>query len=122
MDIDEKDYFWKENANNFFPVVAENIDKELGKYKQEMSNISLFKEQENQEFSGTGGIKSALTAVPELTEKKRVIDIHMNLAMFLLKTIKERSIDLYYELEQSPSKMVFYLIMIVEQKFSKQFL
>lgn len=102
LDVDEKDWFWKENSMELFPAVAENIDKELNKYKSDMASISLM----NQAESDSMGIKSALNAVPELTDKKRIIDTHMNMAMYLLDAIKERALDLFFEAEQNPSKMV----------------
>jgi Sec1 family len=43
---------------------------------------------------------AAVSSLPELTERKRVIDKHTNLATALLKAIKERGLDLYYNLEE----------------------
>lgn len=102
LDIDEKDTFWQQNASHYFPIVAENIDKELVKYKQEMANISILKESESS-FQAHD-IKSALNAVPELTERKRLIDTHMNMAMYLLNEIKSRGLDSFFEVESSALK------------------
>lgn len=39
-DLDSKDFFWSKNAQNPFPQVAEEIDIELNKYKQDASEIT----------------------------------------------------------------------------------
>ncbi len=39
-DLDSKDFFWAKNAANPFPQVAEDIDTELNKYKQDAAEIT----------------------------------------------------------------------------------
>jgi hypothetical protein len=39
-DLDSKDFFWGRNAANPFPQVAEEIDAELNKYKQDAAEIT----------------------------------------------------------------------------------
>ncbi len=39
-DLDAKDFFWARNAANPFPQVAEEIDQELNKYKQDAAEIT----------------------------------------------------------------------------------
>jgi hypothetical protein len=39
-DLDSKDFFWAKNAPNPFPQVAEEIDTELNKYKQDAAEIT----------------------------------------------------------------------------------
>ena len=39
-DLDSKDFFWAHNAANPFPQVAEEIDAELNKYKQDAAEIT----------------------------------------------------------------------------------
>src|SRR5258708_20167413 len=39
-DLDAKDFFWAKNAANPFPQVAEDIDAELNKYKQDAAEIT----------------------------------------------------------------------------------
>ena len=51
-------------------------------------------------YNSTKGLKSALTALPELTEKKKNIDKHTNIATALLQVIKERKLDHFYNLEE----------------------
>jgi len=39
-DLDSKDFFWANNAAHPFPQVAEEIDLELNKYKQDTADIT----------------------------------------------------------------------------------
>lgn len=39
-DLDAKDFFWARNAAHPFPQVAEEIDAELNKYKQDAAEIT----------------------------------------------------------------------------------
>ena len=39
-DLDSKDFFWAKNASEPFPHVAEDIDTELNKYKQDAAEIT----------------------------------------------------------------------------------
>ena len=49
-------------------------------------------------------LKATLTAMPKLTEKKRVIDMHMNVATSLLNEIKSRELDNFFAAEDNISK------------------
>lgn len=50
--------------------------------------------------SNTRGLMAAVSSLPELTERKRVIDKHTNLATALLQQIKDRGLDQYYNMEE----------------------
>jgi len=39
-DLDAKDFFWAKNAANPFPQVAEDIDAELVRYKQDAAEVT----------------------------------------------------------------------------------
>lgn len=39
-DLDSKDFFWAKNAASPFPQVAEDIDTELNRYKQDAAEIT----------------------------------------------------------------------------------
>merc|ERR1719161_2987507 len=45
------------------------------------------------------GLAAAINALPEMTEKKRCIDMHTNIATAMLNEIKARELDRYYEIE-----------------------
>ena len=48
----------------------------------------------------TAKLTSAVSSLPELLEKKRLIDMHTNIATALLEHIKARKLDIYFEAEE----------------------
>jgi hypothetical protein len=48
----------------------------------------------------TKELGSFVNAVPLLREKKRIIDVHTNIAHALLNEIKDRELDTYFQLEE----------------------
>jgi len=104
-DLHGGDLFWKAHLGAPFQVVASDIDKELGEYRAAMAQINA------DARSGSGGeggipdrarsIASSINALPELQEKKRIIDVHMNIATELLSHIKARSLDSYFAIEDA---------------------
>jgi len=100
-DLDPKlDKFWAEKMNIPFPHVAEDIDRELNKWKMEYESMGHKKSSKDVEDISSN-LSSALDMVPEMTERKKSIDMHTNLATHLLNEIKSRSLDQYYEVESS---------------------
>merc|ERR1712178_311424 len=66
------------------------------------------------------GLAAAINALPEMTEKKRSIDMHTNIAMALMSEIKARELDKYYELEdQFSSQSVGTSIKAMEELLSE---
>lgn len=105
FELDRLDSFWVANGSLEFPDVALQIETQLAKYKSDVDEVNKRTGGSDAEFDGTeiiGNTKHLMNAVnslPELTERKKMIDKHMNIATALLGEIKERSLDSYVKKE-----------------------
>ncbi|KAL6963614.1 Vesicle trafficking between the ER and Golgi [Sarracenia purpurea var. burkii] len=105
-ELDRSDQFWVANGSLEFPEVAVEIETQLNKYKRDVDEVNRRTGgNEGAEFDGTdliGNTKHLMNAVnslPELTERKQVIDKHTNIATVLLGEIKDRSLDSFAKKE-----------------------
>jgi len=95
-DVDESDAFWLQHAGAAFPDVGNAVHEAIEEYKTKTASMSSKGEDE---MDMAPGLAAAMNALPEMTEKKRSIDMHTNIAMALMSEIKARELDKYYELE-----------------------
>lgn len=113
FDIDRRDWLWRENATRPFPNVAEAVETALKTYKSDHDRVMQTTPgltEEMMKGGGGGGENSALTpeqlkvainVLPELTERKRLIDTHLQISTALLDAIKSRDLGNLFHLEQS---------------------
>lgn len=111
FDLDKSDSFWAENAGLPFPMVAEAVETALQMYKQEVAelNRSAGTVGDNaidpmtadvNDVNTANKLAAAISSIPELTKKKRMIDLHTNIATALLDQIKDRGLDGYFQVEE----------------------
>lgn len=109
-ELDTKDKFWLSHKGSPFPTVAEAIQEELEHYRSSEEEVKKLKtsmgiDGENDialsmVSDNTAKITSAVNSLPQLLEKKRLIDMHTSLATSLLNAIKSRKLDTFFELEE----------------------
>jgi hypothetical protein len=56
--------------------------------------------------TGTKNLSLAIKQLPELTKKKNLLDMHMNIATSLFKSIQTRQLDALFRMEESVHKLV----------------
>lgn len=105
---DASDFFWRDHGKEQFPKIAEQVEAELSKYKASIeelnratgANVDPTADINELMSASTRGLMSAVSSLPELTERKKIIDKHTNLATMLLQLIKLRGLDQFYRLEE----------------------
>lgn len=109
-ELDSKDRFWISHKGSPFPTVAEAIQEELEQYRTSEDEIKKLKtsmgidgENEvafNMVNDNTTRLTNAVNSLPQLMEKKRLIDMHTKIATSVLNFIKSRRLDSFFELEE----------------------
>ena len=83
-DLTASDYFWARNASLPFPNVAEVVTNEWNKYQNEADSITKNTGTSSlDDLSGesmfAAHLKGAMSKLPELRERKTIIETHMAL-------------------------------------------
>lgn len=107
-DIEPTDFFWNENSHLPFPEAAENVESALSAYKEEAAEItkktgvSDLTDLDPNSNSDTVQMQEVVKKLPQLTARKNIIDIHMNIFAALLAQLESKSLDTFFEVEQDP--------------------
>lgn len=81
--------------------VGEEVEVALNQYKKDIEEVNRkTAENANEPEDSAKNIMSAVSSLPELTERKKKIDKHTNIATSLLEQIKKRSLDAYVSMEE----------------------
>ncbi|GJP79809.1 hypothetical protein CLOP_g10023 [Closterium sp. NIES-67] len=107
-ELDDSDSFWVAHSESPFPKAAEAVDMLLKKWTQDKEQVNAasptgdaFSEAEDEDLMGrTKQLSAAMSAVPQLMERKRVIDKHVTIGGTLLEEIKSRALDAYFSMEE----------------------
>jgi len=101
------DSFWAANMDTPFPKIAVEVKTYINDYKSALDDfnklsggVDIDNYDESQILGKTKELGSFVNAVPVLLEKKRIIDVHTNIAHALLNEIKNRELDTYFQLEE----------------------
>ena len=85
-------------------------DTELTKYKEEAAaitkktGVSDLEDLQKDTSSSAQHLKAAITLLPELRERKALLDMHMNILAAILGEIKNRQLDEYFQIEENVMK------------------
>ncbi|XP_045768740.1 protein sly1 homolog [Maniola jurtina] len=109
-DLDSRDPLWSEHKGSPFPTVAEAIQEDLDKYRSSEAEVKKLKSSMGLDADSdlalslvsdnTQRLTSAVNSLPQLMEKKRLIDMHTTIATAILNAIKSRRLDSFFELEE----------------------
>lgn len=94
-EIDPCDPFWQENQGEFFPVVAERIEKEVTEQKKQLAMRNIDDRTDKKK------IEEILLKTPELALKNERIQTHTAICLKLVEIIKKRRLDDFYRLSKS---------------------
>uniref|UniRef100_A0AC35TSG9 Sec1 family domain-containing protein 1 n=1 Tax=Rhabditophanes sp. KR3021 TaxID=114890 RepID=A0AC35TSG9_9BILA len=105
------DNLWKNYRGSAFPLVAEAIQEDLESYRKTEEDLKKLKNRmgvtgeemsdaNNHIKDSTSKLQDAIESLPQLLEKKKLIDIHTTIATTLLDIIKQRKLDALFETEE----------------------
>ncbi|VDN55127.1 unnamed protein product [Dracunculus medinensis] len=99
-DMIMEDKLWLEHRGSPFPLVAEAIQQEVEAYKNSGDEITRLKYSMGVDDETVRLLTDATANLPDLLGKKRLIDMHTNIATVILDQIKQRKLDILFEAEE----------------------
>jgi len=94
-DLDPSDPLWKDNRNEYFPLVVEKVEAALLEYKKEMALRSIDNKSDKK------AITDLLDKTPELAKKNESVNSHITICLEMVDIIKKRNIDEFYRIEKT---------------------
>ncbi|KAL5258873.1 hypothetical protein ACHWQZ_G009364 [Mnemiopsis leidyi] len=101
-DLGPDDQFWAKNKGKPFPEVADAVHVELEACRAAEQEIKRLKD-----VMGESGVENAndqiantVSSLPELMERKKRVDMHINIATALSDCIRARNLDKFFEVEE----------------------
>eukprot|EP01133_Synstelium_polycarpum_P002558 gene2558-2932_t len=97
------DSFWANNSGAAFPNVAGEVKNHITEYTERMAQIGSLTDigDGDEATSSENKAKGLGDLINSLKEKKRLIDLHTNLATDIMKQIRDRQIDCFFSMEES---------------------
>jgi len=118
-DLGESDSFWVGHAAEPFSEVAVAVHRSIEEYKRKQSDLKTT--GDGNATGDTPDLAASINALPEMMDKKRVLEMHTNIATALLNEIKARDLDRLFELEdQFATNSLSSSIPTVEQLLSER--
>ncbi|XP_008312982.1 sec1 family domain-containing protein 1 [Cynoglossus semilaevis] len=110
FDLTAADRFWQKHKGSPFPEVAESVQEEVETYKAQEDEVKRLKTIMGLEGEDDGAISmlsdttakltSAVSSLPDMLEKKRLIDLHTTVLTAVIDHIRTRKLDVYFENEE----------------------
>ena len=96
-DIDVSDPFWKKVSHLAFPDAATAVNEHVNEFQKMRQHV----------VTGDTAATAAMSALPQVTEMKKMVDMHTSIATTLLNEIKKRSTDKFVEVENDSNVNMF---------------
>ena len=91
-DIDVGENFWRKISYLPFPDAATKVNELVAEFSKIRGELTTSPPDD-------GTLSSAMTALPRVTEMKKIVDMHTTIATSLLNEIKARKTDKFVEIE-----------------------